>query len=109
MNFSISKDQMLASLGKCIGIASKGGSPLTENVKIDVSDEIVMFTTCDTQTQIIASCKPSKIKTTGSTCVNAKKINDLFRLLPDKEKINVFLDANRLKTVSYTHLRAHET
>ena len=97
MNFSISKDQMLASLGKCIGIASKGGSPLTENVKIDVSDEIVMFTTSDTQTQIIASCKPSKIKTTGSTCVNAKKINDLFRLLPDKEKINVFLDANRLK------------
>ena len=97
MNFSISKDQMLASLGKCIGIASKGGSPLTENVKIDVSNEIVMFTTSDTQTQIIASCKPSKIKTTGSTCVNAKKINDLFRLLPDKEKINVFLDANRLK------------
>ena len=97
MNFLINKDEMLASLSKCIGIASKGGSPLTENVKVDVFDENITLTTSDSQTQIIAFCKPSKIKTTGATCVNAKKINDLFRLLPDKEKINVFLDGHSLK------------
>ena len=97
MNFLISKDEMLASLNKCIGLATKGDSPLTENVKIDVGDEDITFTTSDRQSQIIASCPSSKIKTKGVTCVNAKKVNELFRLLPDKEDINVFLDGNKLK------------
>ncbi len=97
MNFLISKDEMLAALNKCIGLATKGDSPLTENVKIDVGDEDITFTTSDRQSQIIASCPSSKIKTKGVTCVNAKKVNELFRLLPDKEDINVFLDGNKLK------------
>ena len=97
MNFLISKDEMLVGLNKCIGLATKGDSPLTENVKIDVGDKDITFTTSDRQSQIVASCPPSKIETQGTTCVNAKKINELFRLLPDKEEINVFLDGNKLK------------
>lgn len=97
MNFLISKEEMLVALNKCIGLATKGSSPLTENVKIDVGDEHISLTTSDRQSQIVASCPPSKIKTKGSTCVNAKKINELFRLLPNKEDINVFLDGNKLK------------
>ena len=71
-------------------LVTKGDSPLTENVKIDVGDDDITFTTSDRQSQIIASCPSSKIKTKGTTCVNAKKVNELFRLLPDKEDINVF-------------------
>jgi DNA polymerase III sliding clamp (beta) subunit (PCNA family) len=78
MNFLISKDEMLAALNKCIGLATKGDSPLTENVKINVGDEDITFTTSDRQSQIIASCPSSKIKTKGVTCVNAKKVNELF-------------------------------
>ena len=66
MNFLISKDEMLAALNKCIGLATKGDSPLTENVKIDVGDEDITFTTSDRQSQIIASCPSSKIKTKGA-------------------------------------------
>ena len=47
MNFLISKDEMLAALNKCIGLATKGDSPLTENVKIDVGDDDITFTTSD--------------------------------------------------------------
>ena len=78
MNFLISKDEMLLGLNKCIGLATKGDSPLTENVKIDVEDKDITFTTSDRQSQIVASCPPSKIETQGTTCVNAKKINELY-------------------------------
>ena len=75
---------------------TKGILPSTENVKIDVGDEDITFTTSDRQSQIIASCPSSKIKTKGTTCVNAKKVNELLDFYQIKKTL-IFLDGNKLK------------
>ena len=98
MDFYISKEEVVKSLNKTIGIVEKRhNKPILSNVLIEVDESSLKLTTSNQDSEISTRSIISNFKSGGKTTAPARKLYDLCRLLPDLTEIHIFLDGYNLK------------
>ncbi len=86
MEFSISKNALQKELGFVQGVVEKKNTiPVLSNILIEsVGENTIRFTGTDLDVTIRCEAE-ADIKTPGSICVQARKLFDIARLLPDAQ------------------------
>ncbi len=108
MKFSIDKKTLLMSLSRIQGIVDKAGiKPITSNVLIEASKDHISFSATNLQLGIVATYASQGIITEGRISVNARKLYDIVRELPDTEivfteKDNYKIEIHCEDTVHFT-------
>ena len=98
MDFYISKEEVVKSLNKTIGVVEKRHTkPILSNVLIEVDESSLKLTASDQESEISTRSIISNFKSGGKTTAPARKLYDLCRLLPDLTEIHIFLDGYNLK------------
>ena len=98
MDFYISKEEVVKSLNKTIGVVEKRHTkPILSNVLIEVDESSLKLTASDLNSEISTKSTISNFKSGGKTTAPARKLYDLCRLLPDLTEIHIFLDGYNLK------------
>ena len=88
MEFSITKGEFFKGLQKSQGVAdTKGAIPILSNILIEVVDSGIWIYATDLNIGIKGFYKAS-VKTKGKFTINARKLFDIVRELPDAD-INV--------------------
>ena len=86
MKLKIQKNILLASLSRIQGIVEKNSiRPITSNTLIKVLDKKISISATNLQIAIKTTCKDVKIEKDGQISVNAKKLFEIIKQLPDKE------------------------
>ena len=85
MEFSISKNTLQKELSFVQGIVEKKNTiPVLSNILIEsVGENTIRLTGTDLDVTIRCETEAEQIKTPGSICVQARKLFDISRLLPD--------------------------
>ncbi len=85
MEIKISRDDFLNGIHKVQGIVeSKGAMPILAHVLISTEKDGIVMQATDLEIGIKGFC-PAKVVTKGSITVNARKLFDILRALPDLE------------------------
>ena len=102
MEIILKKEQLVPTLNTVLDVVdNKTAHAIYSNVLISVLDNEIEFTGTDAESQVTIQSPFSEIKSTGTTTVNAKKFNELCRLIPDNgdislkyvdEKLNITTD-----------------
>jgi DNA polymerase-3 subunit beta len=100
MQFSISKSALQKELGFVQGIVERKNTiPALSNILVEsVGETSIRITGTDLDVTIRCEAEAEEIKTPGSICVQARKIFDIARLLPDAI-VNFRKEANDWVTV----------
>ncbi len=85
MEFSISKNTLQKELAFVQGVVERKNTiPVLSNILIEsVGENTIRFTGTDLDVTIRCEAEASEIKTQGAMCVQARKLFDISRLLPD--------------------------
>ena len=130
MQFTINRNLFLENLNNAMrAISSRASIPILSGIKLNLTDEMLTLTGSDTDISIEIQIPVNDdlvVQSTGSIVLPARFFSEIVKKLPGKDfsfevkesfqtkivsentefMING-LDANN--SVSYTHLRAHET
>ena len=85
---------------------------LTENTVIKVKPDMMSSISTSSDGTLIVSCNIKQVNDTDDTLyLNIPDINKLVKVLTciEDDKIELTFNNNNIESVSYTHLRAHET
>lgn len=95
MEFSVFRQVLIVSLGHMQSIVEKRSTiPVQMNVKLDVNDKLVLSAT-NIDLELVESVV-ADITITGKTTVQAQKLYDLVRKLPDDSEIHFKQDGDQL-------------
>src|SRR5687768_6554905 len=85
MQFSISKTALQKELGFVQGVVERKNTiPVLSNILVEsVGGNTIRITGTDLDVTIRCETEAEEIKTEGSICVQARKLFDIARLLPD--------------------------
>jgi len=88
MKVKIQKNVLLTTLSRVQGIVEKNSiKPITSNALIKVFDKIITVSATNLQIAIKTTSNKIKIEKEGQISVNAKKLFEIVKQLPDKEVI----------------------
>ena len=97
MEISIKKEDIVSALNITLGVVEKRQTlPILANVLFEVDENTFKLTATDLESEVTTSGPLSKIKSSGKTTTSAKKLNELCRLIPDGEEINLSLSGEKL-------------
>lgn len=101
MEFSISKSALQKELGFVQGTVEKKNTiPVLSNILIEsVGENTIRFIGTDLDVTLRCETPLAEIKTPGSMCVNARKLFDIARVLPDAP-VNFRREENNWATVT---------
>src|SRR5918911_374612 len=107
MEFSISKNALQKELGFVQGIVEKKNTiPALSNILIEsVGENTIRITGTDLDVTIRCETEAENIKVPGSICVQARKLFDISRLLPDAS-VNFRKEENDWVTVKCENFRS---
>jgi DNA polymerase III subunit beta len=107
MEFSISKNALQKELGFVQGIVEKKNTiPALSNILIEsVGESTIRITGTDLDVTIRCETEAENIKVPGSMCVQARKLFDISRLLPDAI-VNFTKEENDWVTVKCQNFRS---
>ena len=89
MKFSIARETLLTPLSRVIGVVEKRQTlPILSNVLIRLQDGQLELTGTDLEVQLVARVAVSSGED-GAVTVPARKLLDIFRLLPDNSEVKV--------------------
>ena len=97
MDFYIQKQDIVKALALTSGVTEKKTIEVLSNVLIEVNESSLALTASDLESWIITSTRISNFVSGGKTTVDAKKLADLCRLLPENSEIHISYDSNKLK------------
>lgn len=96
MKFAIARETLLTPLSQVIGVVEKRQTlPILSNVLMRLSDGRVELTGTDLEVQLVASVEAGSSEE-GAVTVPARKLLDIFRLLPDHSEVRVEQRDDRL-------------
>ena len=104
MEISVKKEDIVSALSTTLGVVEKRQTlPILANVLFEVDENSFKLTATDLESEVTTSGPLSSIRSAGKTTTSAKKLNELCRLIPDGEDINLSLigDKLNLKTKNY--------
>jgi DNA polymerase-3 subunit beta len=85
MQFSVSKSSLLKELNLLQGIVEKKSTiPILSNVLIETAESKISFVATDLDVSLQTEC-PAELSGTGSVVLQARKLFDIVRNLPDAE------------------------
>ena len=97
MEISIKKEDIVSALNTTLGVVEKRQTlPILANVLFEVDENTFKLTATDLESEVTTSGPLSRIKSSGKTTTSAKKLNELCRLIPDGEEINLSLSGEKL-------------
>ncbi len=96
MKFQIDRESLLAPLSHLIGVVEKRQTmPILSNVLMRLSEGVLEITATDTEVQLIARVDVEAGEE-GTVTAPARKLLDIFRLLPDQSRVNLNVKGDRL-------------
>jgi DNA polymerase-3 subunit beta len=100
MNFQLQRDQALAPLTLVTSIVERRQTlPILANILLETQDNKLLLVGTDLEVEIQIEV-PSENTTTGATTVNARKLLDICRTLPDGAKMEVTQIEDQVKIQS---------
>ena len=102
MEFTISRDVFLKSLGHANGIIEKKTTlPILSNILIEAKESKIKITATDLDIIYFEEITPQEIKKEGSTTTSASILYDILRKLESNANVELtLLTSNKLKLVS---------
>jgi len=96
MKFQIDRETLLAPLSHLMGVVEKRQTmPILSNVLMRLADDILEMTATDTEVQLVARVGVTPGES-GEVTVPARKLLDIFRLLPDQSQVTLGSKGDRL-------------
>ena len=97
MEISVKKEEIVAALSTTLGVVEKRQTlPILANVLFEVDENSFKLTATDLESEVTTSGSLSSVQSSGKTTTSAKKLNELCRLIPDGEDINLSLTGDKL-------------
>ena len=97
MEISVKKEEIVAALSTTLGVVEKRQTlPILANVLFEVDENSFKLTATDLESEVTTSGPLSSVQSSGKTTTSAKKLNELCRLIPDGEDINLSLTGDKL-------------
>src|SRR2546423_5682781 len=108
MEFSISKNALQKELGFVQGIVEKKNTiPVLSNILIEsVGENTIRIIGTDLDVTIRCETEAESITVPGSICVQARKLFDIARLLPDASVVSFRKEDNDWVTVKCENFRS---
>ena len=103
MEITVKKEDIVSALNSTLGVVEKRQTlPILANVLFEVNENTFKLTATDLESEVTTSGPLSKLESSGKTTTSAKKLNELCRLIPDGEEINISLNGDKLniKTIN---------
>ena len=103
MEITVKKEDIVSALNTTLGVVEKRQTlPILANVLFEVNENTFKLTATDLESEVTTSGPLSKLESSGKTTTSAKKLNELCRLIPDGEEINISLNGDKLniKTIN---------
>lgn len=96
MKFSIARETLLTPLSQIIGVVEKRQTlPILSNVLLKLNEGELELTGTDLEVQLVARV-PVDSTEPGALTVPARKLLDIFRLLPERSQVSVETKEDRL-------------
>jgi len=97
MEINVKKEDIVSALNTTLGVVEKRQTlPILANVLLEVEENTFKLTATDLESEVTTSGPLSNIESAGKTTTSAKKLNELCRLIPDGEEINLSLSGDKL-------------
>ena len=97
MEISVKKEDIVAALSTTLGVVEKRQTlPILANVLFEVDENSFKLTATDLESEVTTSGPLLSVQSSGKTTTSAKKLNELCRLIPDGEEINLSLAGDKL-------------
>src|SRR5213595_397845 len=93
MELTVAKADLQKELQLCQGVVEKRSTiPILSNVLLKAADDTLQIAATDLDVTILSSC-PAKITTPGGVTIEAKRLFDIIRSLPD-EDVHITMQEN---------------
>ena len=93
MELTVAKEDFQKELQLCQGVVEKRSTiPILSNVLLKAADGRLQIAATDLDVTILSSC-PAKVTTPGGVTIEAKRLFDVIRSLPD-EDVHVTMQEN---------------
>ncbi|RZO11905.1 MAG: DNA polymerase III subunit beta, partial [SAR86 cluster bacterium] len=103
MEITVKKEDIVSALNITLGVVEKRQTlPILANVLFEVAENRFKLTATDLESEVTTSGPLSNLESSGKTTTSAKKLNELCRLIPDGEEINLSLNGDKLN-IKTTH------
>ena len=103
MEITVKKEDIVSALNITLGVVEKRQTlPILANVLFEVAENSFKLTATDLESEVTTSGPLSNLESSGKTTTSAKKFNELCRLIPDGEEINLSLNGDKLN-IKTTH------
>ncbi len=97
MEITVKKEEIVSALSTTLGVVEKRQTlPILANVLFEVDENSFKLTATDLESEVTTSGPLSSVQSSGKTTTSAKKLNELCRLIPDGEDINLSLTGDKL-------------
>jgi DNA polymerase III subunit beta len=97
MEISVKKEDIVSALSTTLGVVEKRQTlPILANILFEVDENSFKLTATDLESEVTTRGPLSSIQSAGKTTTSAKKLNELCRLIPDGEDINLSLIGDKL-------------
>ena len=97
MEITVKKEEIVSALSTTLGVVEKRQTlPILANVLFEVDENSFKLTATNLESEVTISIPVVTISSVGKITTSAQKLNELCRLIPDGEDINLSLNANKL-------------
>ena len=97
MEITVKKEDIVSALNTTLGVVEKRQTlPILANVLFEVDENTFKLTATDLESEVTTSGPLANLESSGKTTTSAKKLNELCRLIPDGEEINLSLNGDKL-------------
>ena len=97
MEITVKKEDIVSALNTTLGVVEKRQTlPILANVLFEVDESSFKLTATDLESEVSISGPLVGVESAGKTTTSAKKLNELCRLIPDGETINLSLAGEKL-------------
>ena len=101
MEITVKKEDIVSALNTTLGVVEKRQTlPILANVLFEVDENTFKLTATDLESEVTTTGPLANLKSSGKTTTSAKKLNELCRLIPDGEEINLSLNGDKLNIKS---------
>jgi len=97
MEITVKKEDIVSALNSTLGVVEKRQTlPILANVLFEVGENSFKLTATDLESEVTTSGPLLSVVSAGKTTTSAKKLNELCRLIPEGEEINLSLAGDKL-------------
>ncbi|MDC0007465.1 DNA polymerase III subunit beta [Gammaproteobacteria bacterium] len=97
MEITVKKEEIVRALSTVLGVVEKRQTlPILANVLFEVDENSFKLTATNLESEVTVSLPLTTINSVGKITTSAQKLNELCRLFPDGEDINLSLNVDKL-------------